>query len=231
MSETPPPSPGNTSLTPESPVSTSPTALPAVPLPKGGFARASFAARLVPFIPILLALVVAFAARYFMTSAPPMKEKDLIGTKAPDFSLRDAHKEESDDPVTLSLLADKGPVVIVFYRGYGCSRCMGHLALIGGQIEDYEQAGVQVLAISPDTPANTKDSIATFQQDFPFPLLSDRDNKVARAYGLLAADGSFLHGVFVIDRERRIQFAAKTDEPYGDAAMLLEIAKKWRKTP
>jgi len=181
---------------------------------------------LIPFVPILLALATAFIAHQIFGNGgmDAMNQgKDLTGTLAFDFSLRDAHKEEGDEPVTLSLMVNKGPVVIIFYQGYACPRCIGHLALVANQIEDYQKAGVQIVAISPDTPANTRDSIRSYG-DFPFPLLSDRDSKVARAYGLEMPDGGFYHGVFVIDMDRRIRFYKKTDHPYEDIESVLQEA-------
>jgi len=178
---------------------------------------------LVPFVPIVLALVIALIARHFQPAQAEVSEK-MVGMKAPDFSLRDAHQEAGDEPVTLSILTDKSPVLIVFFMGYSCPKCIGHLGALGDMVDDFAQAGVQIIAISPWTVTNTRDSIQTYG-DFPFPLLSDLDGKVARAYGLVDSDGQPLHGVFLVDKERRIQFAAKTDHPYTDIGDLLKRAQ------
>ena len=45
-----------------------------------------------------------------------------IGDIAPDFTLLEVHDADKPERVTLSALADKGPVVVVFYLSYSCSR-------------------------------------------------------------------------------------------------------------
>ena len=185
--------------------------------------------RVLPLVPIVAALATALIVRQFYPKPAAVKlGSDLIGTKAPDFSLRDVHKEEGEAAVTLSLLAEKGPVVVVFYSSYVCPRCVGHLSAIADEFEAFTDAGLQVIAISPDTPANTRDSIQTYG-DFPFPLLFDRESKVAGAFGLVNADGNYLPGVFIIDRDRRIQFAARSAEPEVDIGNVLEFGRKLQK--
>jgi peroxiredoxin len=207
---------------PENPSPSPPSPASLAPAPRPSRRRA---ARILPFLPILLALGIALTIRYF--PKPPAKtDAELLGTRAPDFSLRDAHKQAGDPLVTLSLLVEKSPVMLVFYRGYTCPRCMWHLAQAADAIDDFTNAGLQILAISPDTPANTRDSIASFNQDFPFPLLYDPDDKIARAYGLLSQDGYFLHGVFVVDRQRRIRFVARTEEQYPVTQNMVDVGKE-----
>jgi len=180
--------------------------------------------RILPFVPIVVALATALAVRQFHKPAAPVINNELLGAKAPDFTLRDAHKEEGEAGVTLSLMVEKGPVLMVFFRGYYCERCVEHLRAVGDLIEDFTDAGVQVIAISPDTSANMRDSIHNYG-DLPFPLLSDPEDKLAEAYGLVTGDNVY-HGVFLVDQNRRIQFAAKTEAPYSDIKSLLETGKK-----
>jgi len=189
--------------------------------------KAGVGMRVLPLVPIVVALVTALVVRQFNKPAAPKPSNEMIGMKAPDFTLRDAHKEEGEAGVTLSLMVEKGPVLMVFFRGYFCERCVGHLRAIGDEMEAFNEAGVQVIAISPDTSANMRDSIEIYG-DLPFPLLSDPEDKLAEAYGLVVGDEVY-HGVFLVDRNRRIQFAAKTEEPYSDIMNLLEVGKKLNK--
>lgn len=62
-----------------------------------------------------------------------------------------------------------------------------------------------------------------------FPLLSDRENGVARQYGAVRHDdtGSAepLHAVFVLDAAGRVRWAYLGDAPFGDnLALLSEVA-------
>ncbi len=143
-----------------------------------------------------------------------------IGQFAPDFSLPDAHAPDGAAPVKLSALLNRGPVLLIFYLGYECPRCVTHLADIDGRLPEFDAAGLQVLAISPDPASQTRDSAKQFG-DFHFPLLSDPDNVVARGYGLTDSTGHPLHGAFIVDRTGHIRFAASGEHPFTDLDKLL----------
>ena len=201
------------------------------------FPRRNPWALLLPVIPIVVALGVAYGVRQYKLrhpSAPEVAQTGparalKIGSLAPDFSLPDAHKLTGDEPVTLSILANKSPVLVVFYLGYSCPRCVGHRKEISDRIEEFNKAGLQVIAISPDTLAETRDSIGVYG-DFAFPLLSDQDEKVARVFGLMEPDGGMHHASFLIDTDRRIQFFNISDHPDSDIDNLLAMGRNLRKT-
>jgi len=193
-------------------------------------ARRSWVAVVVPFVPIVLALAGAFIARQYQQGTDmAMASGPMVGMKAPDFDLQDAHREDGDKPVNLTLLANQSRgVLVVFYMGYSCPRCLHHLGDIAGDIEEFKKAHVQVVAISPWTPANTRDSINIYG-DFPFPLLSDPEGKISQAYGLVGADGMALHGMFLIDQDRRVVWLKRTEEPFTDIVEVLGEARKMGK--
>jgi peroxiredoxin len=100
------------------------------------------------------------------------------GELAPDFILPDA------DGRTVRLYSEleKGPVVLVFYRGVWCVYCKIHLRGFQKALPDLKAAGVQVLAISPQLPDQ---SWATRDQDkLAFPILSDVGLHTTRAFGV-----------------------------------------------
>ena len=102
-----------------------------------------------------------------------------VGTKAPDFSLKDP----SGKTIKLSDQLKNGPVILVFYRGAWCPYCnlqMKQLRDIQPQISKYKAS---LIAITPQTPDK---SLEQFKQDgFPFPVLSDLDYKIIKSYNLL----------------------------------------------
>jgi peroxiredoxin len=101
------------------------------------------------------------------------------GETAPDFILPDVHGE----PVRLRALLDKGPVVIVFYRGGWCPYCNLHLRGFQRRLQEFRELGATVVAISPQLPDN---SLSTREKDeLTFPVLSDVGNKVARQFGIV----------------------------------------------
>ncbi|HTZ80764.1 MAG TPA: peroxiredoxin-like family protein [Stellaceae bacterium] len=101
-----------------------------------------------------------------------------VGDTAPAFTLRDpAGKEVS----SASLLA-QGPLVVTFYRGVWCPYCNMDLQAIQAALPEIEKRGAKLVAISPQTPVNSRRS----QRDnkLGFPILSDPGNAVAAAFGL-----------------------------------------------
>jgi peroxiredoxin len=173
--------------------------------------RRSFALLVLPFIPIVLALGVALSIRSSPKTPPPAATRADVGDLAPDFSLQDARQQPDAPPIALSCMVQKGPVVLVFHRGLGCHFCYAFLQQIAEQFDDFTKAGLQVLALSSD-PYGALDN-----PDFPFPLLFDPNDDVAYAYDLFDAEGALRYGVFIVDKDRRIRFAARTSVPLGDA--------------
>jgi peroxiredoxin len=101
------------------------------------------------------------------------------GDKAPDFTL------PADDgaEVTLSKLLAEGPAVLTWYRGGWCPYCNIELQALNRALPRIQKAGGSLVAISPETLPNTKET--TEQSTLGFPVLSDEDNRVAKKYGIV----------------------------------------------
>jgi peroxiredoxin len=188
-------------------------------------------------VPILLALLVGFAASRLLPPShpashymepPPQAAPEHpildVGSPSPDFTLRDAHGEGK---ITLSQVLNNQPVLLVYYLGYSCPRCVANLHELADRKADFDKLGIQILAVGPDTVANLRDSLDRYA-DFPFPMLSDSDQKVARALGLVYGEPGaeeMFHGVFVIDTSRKIQFAMKSSHSYDNFETLLSVCR------
>ena len=107
---------------------------------------------------------------------------------------------------------------------------MNHMREIGDRIEEFQQAGVQVVAISPWAAANTRESLKRYG-DFPFPMLSDPEGKTARDYGLVDAAGNPLHGLFIVDTQRRVMYAQPTAYPFTDIDEVLAAGRRLSAKP
>lgn len=77
---------------------------------------------------------------------------------------------------------EKGPVVIVWYRGGWCPYCNLQLQHIQRKLTEIHQAGGQVIAISPELPDQTMTTKE--KQMLEFQVLSDVNNRVADQYKL-----------------------------------------------
>jgi len=98
------------------------------------------------------------------------------GDRAPDFTLPDA----DGNLVTLSALRGQR-VIVYFYPAAMTPGCTKEACDFRDSRADLSGAGLTVLGISPDPPAK----LAKFRdkEGLTFPLLSDPDREVLRAYG------------------------------------------------
>jgi peroxiredoxin len=157
--------------------------------------------------------------------AVPTQPHALVGKLAPDFDLEDP----SGQRYSLRSFVERGPVVLVFYYGYYCNHCVGQLFALEKDLPYFHEIGAQVVALSPDPPALTRQRFRSYGK-FHFPVLSDSGNSVAEKYGVYqrahSGRGENLdHATFVIDRDGTIQWAQQGDEPFtDDRALLLEVA-------
>jgi peroxiredoxin len=125
------------------------------------------------------ALAVMDAATAEVAASGLVEASLPVGETAPAFVLPD----QTGKKVALPDLLAKGPVVLAFYRGGWCPYCSTELRALQAVLPELRQAGVTLLAISPQTPDN---SLSTAEKlELAFPVLSDAGNRVARAFGLV----------------------------------------------
>lgn len=101
-----------------------------------------------------------------------------VGDQAPSFRLPDADGHFIDSTDLLS----KGPLVVTFYRGVWCPYCNMDLQEIQAALPQLQRDGIHLVAISPQTAANSRRSAR--DNKLSFPILSDAHNDVAAAFGL-----------------------------------------------
>ena len=100
------------------------------------------------------------------------------GERAPEFVLNDPDGR----PVSSIELLAKGPLVVSFYRGVWCPYCNMDLQALQEALPAFSEAGASLVAISPQTPVNSRKSVRT--NGLAFPILSDPGNTVAARFGL-----------------------------------------------
>jgi peroxiredoxin len=100
------------------------------------------------------------------------------GDVAPEFTLLDPEGKE----VSSRDLLARGPLVVSFYRGVWCPYCNLELQALQEALADITVRGANLVAISPQTAANSRKS----QRDnkLSFPILSDVKSEVANAFGI-----------------------------------------------
>ena len=98
------------------------------------------------------------------------------GDKAPQFTL------EANDGSNWKLSESKGnPVVIYFYPKDDTPGCTKEACAFRDQKQKFKKLGVQIVGISPDSQEDHEKFRKKYKLNFP--LLVDRDHKVAEKYG------------------------------------------------
>lgn len=148
------------------------------------------------------------------------------GQPAPRFTLLDENETER----SLSDYRGK-PVVVYFYPKDDTPGCTKEACGFRDDYSAYEQSGVEILGVSPDTPKSHAKFKAKY--DLPFHLLADTDKQVCRAYdvwGLKKSYGREYEGVlrttFLIDSEGIIAKVFKNVKPAEHSEEILEALQE-----
>ena len=112
------------------------------------------------------------------------------GDRAPAFVLRDADGEQ----VAAEALLARGLLVVSFYRGAWCPYCNIDLRALEAILPEYRALGAGLVAISPQTAANSRRSAR--ENGLSFPILSDPGNAVAAAFGVRFALPDYLVALY-----------------------------------
>lgn len=126
---------------------------------------------------IIIFLFIGTIAAFSQTTNGVEKAKGLkVGEQAPNFLAMDADSNQFE----LQKALKKGPVVLVFYRGFWCPVCNKHLSQLQDSLKLIEATGAKLIAISPEKPEYlNKMEEKTGAQ---FSLLYDENYKIATAY-------------------------------------------------
>jgi peroxiredoxin len=150
-----------------------------------------------------------------------------VGNKAPDFTLVNQDREN----VTLSRELAKGNVVLAFFPGAFSGTCTKEMCSFRDTMSNFSGVNATVLGISTDTFFTLK--AWGDQQHLGFPLLSDYNKDVIRAYDVVNPDMIGLkniakRAVFVIDKSGVVRYREILDDARNepDYAKLNEALKK-----
>ncbi|MBN9100796.1 MAG: thioredoxin-dependent thiol peroxidase [Pseudonocardia sp.] len=154
-----------------------------------------------------------------------MSTRLAAGDPAPDFTLPDADEK----PVSLSDYRGRR-VVVYFYPAASTPGCTKQACDFRDNLAELNDAGLDVLGVSPDKPAK----LARFRdkEGLTFPLLSDPEKTVLNAYGAFGEKqmyGKTVTGVirstFVIDADGKIEEAQYNVRATGHVAKLRKDLK------
>ena len=100
----------------------------------------------------------------------------FINSKAPDFK----GKDQNGNEVVLKDLRKKGPVVIIFYRGYWCPYCNKELQKLEDSLQLIKEKGAQLIAITPEKQEGITKTVERTKATYP--IITDDELKIMKAY-------------------------------------------------
>jgi len=140
---------------------------------------------------ILSVIIVLFYFSPLVKAEEFVVDRPKVRLDAPDFSVRDFHKNHS-------LSEYKGSIVLLNFWSTECKPCIDEMESLDTLSRRFYDLGLRVIAISADP----KDKLKLFAEkhDYHFKILHDKDAKIRQMYEvmglptsyIIARDGKFL---------------------------------------
>ena len=148
------------------------------------------------------------------------------GGKAPNFQLKDQHEKE----VNLEDYRGK-KVLVYFYPKADTPGCTKQACNVRDARADLAALGVDVIGISPDAPGKQKKFDE--KHSLGFPLLSDHDNAVAKAYGAWGEKSMYgkkyegiIRSALLLDEEGNVMQSWYKVSPKDTVPKLLKVLEE-----
>ena len=140
-----------------------------------------------------------------------------LGQKVPEFSLPDSDKAVR----ALSEFTEKGPVILAFFPFAFSGTCDKEMCSFRDNFGSLRGIGAQLVGVSVDSSYALNAFAQTY--NLQFPLLSDFNKKVSRAYGVLhetwvafGYKGVSKRAAFVLDGKGILRYKWVTDAPSNE---------------
>jgi peroxiredoxin Q/BCP len=127
-----------------------------------------------------------------------MEVKVKVGDNAPDF------EGPTTEGKTLGLkdFLGKKNVVLYFYPKDDTPGCTKEACSFRDNLQPIRSLGAEILGVSVDSVESHKKFSTKFS--LPFPLISDKEKRIAKAYGVLRVTGTTNRVTFIIDKNGKI---------------------------
>lgn len=162
---------------------------------------------------------LALAAMIACTAHSARADEPKVGDKAPEFSM-----VGTDGKIyKLSDYKGKEPVVLAWFPKADTPGCTKECKSFSAAKAEMKALKVAYFTASVDSPADNKKFADKFA--FTFPILSNPDKSVAKAYGVLNAGGMARRWTYYIDKDgviREIDKKVNAAEAAADASKTLK---------
>lgn len=147
---------------------------------------------------------------------------------APEWELEGVNQE------TIASKQFQGePVIVIFYLGHGCLHCAEQLQKFAPMQDEFQDAGIQMIAISTDDAEGLQQSIESYgDEPLPIQLVANPGFEVFKKFRAFDEfENQPLHGTFLIDAEGHIRWQDVNYEPFMDAEFLLSESQRLLEQP
>ena len=112
---------------------------------------------------------------------------------------------------SLAEFSAAGAMVLVYVRGAYCPFCLRQLADYGERYREFKQEGIDVVAVSPESPRRSRRMRK--QLKLPFAVLSDSKLDVARNFGLIGHEkpGEPTPATLILDNRQNVILSTLND--------------------
>ena len=99
-----------------------------------------------------------------------------LGDKAPQIVAIDQNGNNIDSK---SILKER-QILLIFYRGNWCPHCKKHLNSLQDHLQEFEEKGVFVIVVSPESEERTQETATMLESSFA--IVHDLGNKIMNDY-------------------------------------------------
>lgn len=127
-------------------------------------------------ITLLFSFLLILSSLAFAQAETVYPEGLKVGDVAPDFSAKDQYGKT----INLKQALQKGPVVMLFYRGQWCPYCNKQMSRFSDSLSMLTAKGASVLAVAAETAENVKKTIEKTKSTFP--VVEDQGLAIMKMY-------------------------------------------------
>lgn len=155
-------------------------------------------------------LFAAFVVLWLAAPSPSVEE----GKKIKDFTLQNVYGKK----VKLSDLYKEKVVILSFWASW-CPSCREEVSILNMLYKKYKKDGLEIIGINY---AESKKKVMSSRNDLGimYPVLMDKDGKVAEGYELVG-----IPAVFMIDKKGIVRFFNAVPPDEKDIVKLLKKSK------
>ena len=146
-----------------------------------------------------------------------------VGTQVPDVTVTD---QDGNEVSTKDFRGKK--LIVYFYPKDNTPGCTAEACSLRDHYQTFLDKGYQILGVSPDSEKSHQKFRAKY--DLPFPLLSDPDNKLIKAFGAWGEKKMYgktymglLRSTFVVNKDGKITHVVPKVQTKQAAEQLLEM--------